>query len=280
MSARAWRGPGPGRPEHLILPPRKMKALHNGRVLKRWRYVGVHTPEVSICAASVSLGPARQAFWGVWERDRELLSGAEVSGLRGGPVRLSPGRVRVEDADDTIYLALEEREPVEVVTPYDAGYAWTAKQGDVPARGVVSVGGRHRTIEGRAMIDDWAGYPPRETRWRWSSGVGDLGDGRAVAWNLVTGIHDRPEASERTIWIDGAPVEVAPVAFADDLSSVTFAGGEVLVFSGEAVRSHSMSLGLVRSDYEQPFGTFSGTLPGGLELARGFGVMERHEALW
>jgi len=36
----------------------------------------------------------------------------------------------------------------------------------------------------------------------------------------------------------------------------------------------------VRSEYEQPFGTFRGTLPGGLELAEGYGVMERHVAVW
>jgi hypothetical protein len=34
------------------------------------------------------------------------------------------------------------------------------------------------------------------------------------------------------------------------------------------------------SDYRQPFGTFSGTLPGGVELAEGFGVMERHVVRW
>ena len=37
---------------------------------------------------------------------------------------------------------------------------------------------------------------------------------------------------------------------------------------------------LARSDYVQPFGTFSGTLPGGAELARGYGVMEDHRARW
>ena len=34
------------------------------------------------------------------------------------------------------------------------------------------------------------------------------------------------------------------------------------------------------SDYRQPFGTFTGTLGGGVELAEGFGVMERHTARW
>ena len=36
---------------------------------------------------------------------------------------------------------------------------------------------------------------------------------------------------------------------------------------------------MIASDYEQPFGTFTGSLPVAGEL-HGWGVMERHEALW
>ncbi len=37
---------------------------------------------------------------------------------------------------------------------------------------------------------------------------------------------------------------------------------------------------LLRSSYRQPFGTFPGTLPGGITLREAYGVMERHEAVW
>jgi hypothetical protein len=37
---------------------------------------------------------------------------------------------------------------------------------------------------------------------------------------------------------------------------------------------------LVGSEYVQPFGTFSGVLPGGVRLAGGHGVLERHRARW
>jgi hypothetical protein len=36
----------------------------------------------------------------------------------------------------------------------------------------------------------------------------------------------------------------------------------------------------VRSSYRQPFGTFTGRLPGGIELDDGFGVMEQHDVRW
>ena len=43
---------------------------------------------------------------------------------------------------------------------------------------------------------------------------------------------------------------------------------------------NSQNLVLVRSRYRQPFGTFSGTLPGGIALGQGYGVMEDHDAWW
>jgi len=46
------------------------------------------------------------------------------------------------------------------------------------------------------------------------------------------------------------------------------------------VRERRENLILLRSDYRQPFGTFSGRLPAGPELAYAYGVMESHEAWW
>ncbi len=36
----------------------------------------------------------------------------------------------------------------------------------------------------------------------------------------------------------------------------------------------------VRADYEHAFGSYSGTLPGGIELREGHGVRERQDAVW
>ena len=53
-----------------------------------------------------------------------------------------------------------------------------------------------------------------------------------------------------------------------------------LRFTAEAERARRDDLMLFVSDYRQPFGTFAGTLPGGVELAEGYGVMERHDVRW
>ena len=46
------------------------------------------------------------------------------------------------------------------------------------------------------------------------------------------------------------------------------------------MRARRDNLVVFSSDYRQPFGTFTGTLPGGVRLAEGFGVMERHDVRW
>jgi hypothetical protein len=80
------------------------------------------------------------------------------------------------------------------------------------------------------------------------------------------------------VWVDGIPTEPEPVRF-EGLQGIVFADGSRLVFEPESSRAHSDNLLLFRSDYEAPFGSFSGSLAG-IELGSGLGVMERHDAVW
>ena len=87
--------------------------------------------------------------------------------------------------------------------------------------------------------------------------------GEPVAWNLVDGVHDAAVASERTVWVAGSPREVGPVVF-DGLRGV----GD-LRFTAEATRARRENLVLMASEYEQPFGTFAGSVPRRRRAARG-----------
>jgi len=245
----------------------------------------VYGPELMLCVGHARVGPGRQWFWAVWDRAAGRLH--ERTRLRRGRMRLvlDPERVLVEDGPVLIELTLEEGDGIETVCPADGAYAWTRKQGGVRAHGTVVVDGIPRTLDALAVIDDSAGYHARRTAWRWGAGVGRALDGRTVAWNLVAGINDPPRGSERTVWVDGEPAEVGPAArFAADLSSVATDDGVDLRFAAEAARERRENLLLVRSEYRQPFGTFTGALPGPdgapLPLAEGWGVMEQHRALW
>jgi hypothetical protein len=270
-----------------------MGLLRGTRPLKRWRYVGVFGEQLMACAALVQIGPARQSFWALQlpgegelrERTRLRPRHGEVElvqGLQRGDALVDiPGRLRIEDRGVELHLALEEEAGVEALCPHGRFEVWTRKQAGVRACGTLSIDGAPpRQIDALAVIDDTAGHHARHTEWRWSAGVGSTPAGEAVAWNLVSGVNDPASGSERAVWVAGEPREVPAVDFAADLSRISCDDGSELYFRPECERSRRDRLLILSSDYRAPFGTFSGTLPGGIELASGRGVVEHHRARW
>jgi hypothetical protein len=243
--------------------------LKGGRPLKRWRYVGVFGEDLMACFGSVRIGPLPQAFWAVLDADGLR----ERTRFLPGAVDLRDGRVRVSGVADLVVE--RDGEPIEVLSPHGAQSIWTRK---TPARVRGAIG--EREVDLPALVDDSAGYHARVTEWEWAAGAGRTADGRDVRWNLVTGVHDAPTGSERRVWVDGAAQEVGPVTFSDALDEIRFAHGEALRFGHRAERARKDDLRIFASDYRQPFATASGTLPGGIELASGCGVLERHSARW
>jgi hypothetical protein len=272
-----WRGPGEGRPD-LPLPPGPMPLRRDGGLRKRWRYVGFYGEALMLCAARAEVGLAGQSFWVFWdrERDRELAHTALRPGSR--EVVFDGPRLTIDAPGLHAELRLGEADPIESICPSGPGWGWTRKRARVPISGWVETPGRRVELDGFGVDDESAGYQARRTSWHWSAGVGTAADGRALAWNLVEGINDPPEKSERAIWIDGVPREPAPVAF-QGLEAITFADATQLDFEGGAERSRDDNFLLIRSTYRHRFGTFSGSLDG-IDLAEGRGVMESHDALW
>lgn len=273
-----YRGDRAHRPQGIPLPPARMPAMRAGRLLKKWRWVGVWGREMSVCAGIVYAGPVRQELWAVWHRAKG--EWIERTHFLKRVVELPKRRMIVRDDDVSMDIEIDENAGFEVVTPDGDAYTWTRKQCGIRAHGTVRIRGVEHNLDSVAFIDDNAGYHARRTRWLWSGGTGTDALGRNVGWSVIVGLNDSPEASENTVWINGTPQEIGAVKFADDLSSVSFAEGGKLDFHQEVVRARRDNLILMRSDYSQPFGTFTGTLPGGIELREAYGVMERHDALW
>ncbi len=198
-----------------------MPLFSGTRPLKRWRYVGIFCEELMACAATVQVGPARQAFWAVLSRGEgsrlrertHTLGGRGAVELTPGRLRASdggtaidpsrpqmrdggvaiPGRLRVRDVGVAIDLALQEDAGIEALCPHGRGYVWTRKQAGIPARGTVALdGGPTRKIEALAVVDDTAGYHARVTEWWWAAGVGADPAGTPLAFNLVEGVNDPP----------------------------------------------------------------------------------------
>jgi hypothetical protein len=274
-----------------------MRLFRGSRPLKRWRYVGIFSDELMACAALVQIGPARQSFWALHlkadstgraavarERTRLLPRRGEVELAEGRPregLLARPGAMRVHDRGVELELSLEEVPGIEALCPHGRSEVWTRKQAGLRAHGTLALDGAPpREIEALAVIDDTAGHHARHTEWRWSAGVGERPDGVALAWNLVSGVNDPPRGSERAVWVAGEPHEAPPVEFAADLSRISCGDGSELRFEAEAERSRRENLLILSSDYRAPFGSFSGTLPGGIPLAHGRGVVEHHRARW
>jgi hypothetical protein len=262
-------------------PARRMALLKGGRPLKRWRYVGIFGEELMACAALVQVGPARQSFWALYRRAEDELHERTRLLPRARELELTRGRMRLRDRGVTLDLALEEDAGIEARCANGRQHVWTRKQAGIAARGTLAIGrDAPRPLHARAVIDDTAGYHARHTEWWWSAGVGHSPEGAELAWNLVSGVNDPERGSERAVWVDGVAHEAEAVRFAPDLRSIAAADGSQLRFHAEAERARSENLLIFKSDYRAPFGTFSGTLPGGVALAHGLGVVEHHRALW
>ncbi len=301
LDALPWRGPGPGRPDDLALPPERLPIRSAGTWRKRWRYLGAFSDDLMLCAARVDVGPVGQSFWAIWDRregklhesTKSLLPGArgEVwsETFEGEPTDFAPEEgvmVRIEAKHPELgevraKLRVGPGQWAECVCPGAEGaYVWTRKRADVEVECDIRTDDGRTRLTARGTEDESAGYHPRHTVWNWSTGAGTDTRGRSIGWNLVEGVNDPAERSERAIWIDGEPFEPPPSSFDDGLDAITFEGGERLDFTVEAERARSDNKLIVRSSYRQPFGTFTGTLPCGIELASGIGVMEHHDAVW
>ncbi|MGI8462214.1 MAG: DUF2804 domain-containing protein [Solirubrobacterales bacterium] len=275
-----------------------MPLRYGGTMRKQWRYVAAFAEPFHVCAARIQVGPIGQTFWAIVDRERGELhenTRTRLPGARGEVFRQRPGGGpapnlgRPHDAGLVDHIQTEhvwarlrvgEGTWAESVCPTaDGAYVWTRKRCDVPIHCHIRVGDRDWKIEARGVEDESAGYHPHHTVWSWSAGVGRAVDGRSVGWNLVSGINDPPQRSERAIWLDGVPSEPGPVTF-DDLDAIEFDDGSRLDFHGEAERQASSSMPMLSYEYRQPFGTFTGTLPGGVELESGLGVVEFHDAHW
>jgi hypothetical protein len=271
----------PSKPPPASRRPTRTPAFSGGRPLKHWRYVAVFSEQLMACAALVQVGPARQSFWALYRRDADELRERTRMLPRQRELSLEPGRLLLRDRGVALDLWLDEGDAIEALCANGRKQVWTRKQAGIAARGTLALdGGPTHELRALAVIDETIGYHARHTEWWWSAGVGRSPDGAALAWNLVAGVNDPPSGSERAVWIDGTPSETVPVEFSESLLRVHSADGSTLRFHPEAERSHDQNLLLLRSEYRAPFGTFSGTLPGGVALAHGLGVVEHHRALW
>jgi hypothetical protein len=152
--------------------------------------------------------------------------------------------------------------------------------------GHARVGGRSFDLSRATAGWDYThGLLPRRTRWRWAFALGTSGDGAPLAFNLVSGFVGEAECAA---FFGGELHPLAEPRFELDVERPsapwTLRGdGLELTFEPGAVHAQSMNLGIIRSRFVQPVGTFRGTLRiAGRDVeVKGLpGVVEDQDVLW
>ncbi len=185
--------------------------------------------------------------------------------------------------------------PLAVVMPAgsEAHPVYTVKL-PLLAEGRVAIGERERSVDperGLAILDVHKAFYPRHTYWRWATFAGRDRRGRLVAANLTKNVNRQDaRVNENCLWLDGQIQHVGPARFEFDRAHVLAPwrvgsedGAVELTFTPRGERSENLRLGLVRSVFHQPHGTFAGHVRFGEEriaIEDLFGVCEDHDSLW
>jgi hypothetical protein len=275
---KPFRGRAEDRPTGVPIPPEHLPLFKHWQLRKTWQYVSFWSPELSICVARLKVGLLTQEYWGVWDRAGQQFR--TKTHFFSNCVTHELKRTKVADGDVEIDIQFEPANSFELYRPADRAYMWAHKDYCPGARATVRYGDSTRSAEGVLFVDIQAGYHERNTKWRWVAGVGRDQNNRLVGFNAIVGVFDTPVNSERTIWIENEATEIGPNSFSEDLNTIHFTEGGVLHFQPEQLIHHHDNFILIRSDYYHWFGSFSGTLPGGIELREAHGVRERHDVLW
>ncbi len=284
---------------------------------KRWLYVFIAKPPIAVAVCVVDLGYSATAFAFAYDADqRRMLADVSSLGMRarisdtaqegcfamfrsralGVSIRREIGSpsysVRVEHQDLDVQATLDTTNaPPSLSAVGEVGkgrVSTTEKRALLSCMGEVRAGRETRSLDGALGAYDYThGVLPRRTRWNWAflSCMDDRGE--PIAVNLVQGFTGEPECAAFTK--DGVvplgegrfrfdaqrPLSPWSVETHDEKASLQFSPG--------AAHQEKKNLGVVRSRFIQPVGTFSGTIDLGSRVARvthGLGVVEDQDVLW
>ncbi|WP_137673474.1 DUF2804 domain-containing protein [Agarivorans sp. Toyoura001] len=176
------------------------------------------------------------------------------------------------------------------------GWTYTQKHNALCVSGNLSINGEAQHLnDALAGYDFSAGYMRRETSWRWASISAQLND-VCLGVNLAAGVNETG-FNENVLWIDGQKQLLGPVHF--EFTRVPASGSEQapidwhiysadgridLHFSPLNCRQERLNLWLLKSNFRQYIGHFSGVLVDQCgqqhRLDKVLGLSEDHFARW
>lgn len=171
-----------------------------------------------------------------------------------------------------------------------SGWTYTQKHNALKVTGSLEINQREIALgHARAGYDFSAGYMRRETSWRWAS-INAKSNNTDIGLNLAAGVNETG-GCENVLWVNGTRHLLNAVQFTfgrqdTDLPwQVTSQDGRInLTFTPLNKRSEKLNLWLLKSNFRQFIGHFSGSIQdnNGVthQLDNVFGLTEDHFARW
>lgn len=284
---------------------------------KRWLYALVCKPPILVAACVVDLGYSATAFAFAYDAEQKrMLADVSSIGMRarvsdtaqegcfaifrsralGVSMRRERGAphydLRVESPTFEATATLDTTNAPPSLTAVGrvgpGRVSTTEKRALMTCRGSLRAGKESRSLDGGLGAYDYThGVLQRRTRWNWAFLLCTDDRGEPIALNLVQGFMGEPECAAFTK--QGiTPLGEGRFTFDAERPLAawtvdTACARAQLGFSPGAAHQEKKNLGLVRSRFVQPVGTFSGTIDLGSRVARvthGLGVVEDQDVLW
>jgi len=190
----------------------------------------------------------------------------------------------------TVHEDLHVVEPLVQVSPINRNRPFYTHKAVMPASGSLVIGSQEITLDEAstiALFDEQKTYYPYVSFWKWAMGAGFDEQGKLFAFNLCKNIiADDEEFNENCFWRDGkiTCLSSACFQFSDVMKPWTMKTTDEkmdLYFEPTGERAAKIRTALIlRSDFHQPFGLFSGRYRDGEGAAHCvkecFGLVEHH----
>ena len=188
---------------------------------------------------------------------------------------------------------IENLQPLVQVSPVSENRPLYTHKAAAPVEGRITLGDTEIRLHPEkdvGLMDVQKTFYPYRTFWNWATFAGHDERGRLIAMNACQNfITDDEYHNENCTWVDGEIVLLGAADFDFNKSALmepwkvkTSSDGLDLDFNPEGERVGKVNLGVVMSDFHQPFGKFSGTMPGPgsekIAVDGPFGLCEWHLA--
>ncbi|MCK5162496.1 MAG: DUF2804 domain-containing protein [Desulfobacula sp.] len=171
--------------------------------------------------------------------------------------------------------------------------AFTSKTAGLKARGKITINKKTFDLSSKNTfaVFDWTnGFYPRQTFWNWACGAGFADDGTQIGFNFSSGVYENG-LLENTVWINGIPLKQGEIIFTYDTKKPEnpwqIKSKDDLInlrFNPEGIRRANDNLGIIKSKFLQPCGSFEGSIKTCdnycIHLSSVGGVVEEHFAKW